>query len=207
MSRGLLTGLVGLVAVTAVAVLYGMGAREGNTSAAGCAADASRMALIDAAIFGEVAAFQINGSPAPFPAVSFKDEAGAARTLDDWRGKVTLVNLWATWCAPCVEEMPDLDALKAAFDGTPFDVVAVSLDRGEPEVPRDFLAKLGIAHLDFYHDQTSQMFRTLRDLQMAPGLPTTYLIDEQGCTLGLLAGAAKWDSDDALELIRAALPS
>lgn len=131
----------------------------------------------------------------------FQDRFGNTKTLADWRGKVVLVNLWATWCGPCREEMPSLDNLKKTFDGQEFDVVAISMDRGGLKKPKDFYEETEIKNLALYIDPTTKlMFRS-----KAVGLPATILFDRQGREIGRLPGPAHWDSDEAINLVRGVL--
>jgi len=138
--------------------------------------------------------------PKPLPEFKFKDGQGTVRTLQDWRGKVVLINLWATWCTPCRKEMPDLDRLQKDLGGKTFEVVAISVDRGSQDGPRKFLKEIG-ADLKLFHDSSARLGNTLKVI----GLPATLLIDAQGREIGRLVGPAKWDGQDAKRLIRAAI--
>lgn len=138
-------------------------------------------------------------APEPFEDIAFSGKDGAAATLSDFRGKIVLLNFWATWCGPCLAEMPALDALEGELGGEDFAVVAVSLDRLPEERPRGWLEKKGVAHLAFYQDRSSLSARSAK-LQ---GMPTTLLIDRQGRELGRLLGPAEWDGETAKTLIRA----
>ena len=150
---------------------------------------------------GAMATFVFKDEPAAMPAITFNGPDGKPRTLTDWRGKVVLLNLWATWCAPCRREMPHLDRLKAKLGGENFDVVAVSVDRGGAEKPKAFLAEMGISALQLYQDPTAQLGFTL----MAIGMPATLLIDREGREIGRLVGPAEWDGPDAVRLIQSLL--
>jgi thiol-disulfide isomerase/thioredoxin len=149
---------------------------------------------------GEVAAFSPSAVRAPLPDISFTDEAGTTRTLADWRGKVVLLNLWATWCVPCRAEIPSLDALESALGGKDFEVVAISTDLGGPEKSRKFLDQAQARTLKLYIDKsgTSKAVGVI-------GLPTTLLIDREGREVGRLVGPAQWSSADAKALITAAI--
>lgn len=133
--------------------------------------------------------------------VNFTDSDGHARNLGEWRGKVVLVNLWATWCAPCKREMPSLDRLQAKLGGADFAVLPISLDRTGPEKPRQFLASNGLKNLDLYLDRDSKLMEIMR----APGLPLSVLIDRQGREFARIAGPAEWDTAEAETMIRAAI--
>lgn len=136
-------------------------------------------------------------------ALDFVDGDGAARSLGEWRGRVVLINLWATWCAPCIEEMPSLDRIAARLGGPGFDVVAIAVDRQGATVVRPFMEKLGLARLQLYLDPTNGVVRALG----APGLPVSVVLDREGRELGRVLGAAEWDSPAFERLLRAAIGS
>jgi thiol-disulfide isomerase/thioredoxin len=148
-----------------------------------------------------MAAFVFRKEPEALPAVKFQDGEGRERTLADWRGKVVLLNLWATWCVPCRKEMPALDRLQQELGSDKFEVVAVSVDRKGIEGARKFLGETKAGKLALYVDPTTRMLTDVK----AIGLPATLLIDTQGREIGRLLGPAEWDSEDAKRLIRAAL--
>jgi thiol-disulfide isomerase/thioredoxin len=150
---------------------------------------------------GEMAGFVVRTPTVEVPELAFIDGKGEARTLKDFKGKVVLLNLWATWCAPCRKEMPALDKLQAELGSKAFEVVALSVDRSGPDGARKFLDSIGIKHLTLYADPTARMASTLK----AIGMPTTLLIDAEGRELGRLTGPAEWDSADAKALINAAI--
>ena len=131
-------------------------------------------------------------------ALDFVDGEGAARSLAEWRGRVVLVNLWATWCAPCVEEMPALDRIAARLGGPDFDVVAISVDRQGAAVVAPFLGKLGLSRLAPYLDPSNAAVRVLG----APGLPVSVVLDREGRELGRVLGAAEGDSPAFEALLR-----
>jgi thiol-disulfide isomerase/thioredoxin len=122
-------------------------------------------------------------------------------TLADHAGKTVLMNLWATWCAPCRAEMPALDALQKKKGGDKFEVVAVNVDTGDDIKPKKFLSEIGIQSLGYYRDNTLGLFETLKKDGLALGLPVTLLIDKDGCLLASMNGPAEWSSDDARKLI------
>ena len=150
---------------------------------------------------GAMAAFLARPKPLDLGEVSFVAADGATKTLSDWHGKVVLLNIWATWCVPCREEMAMLDKLEAQLGGKDFQVVAVNIDRGAADKPKAFLAEIGATHLALYTDPSGKLFSKLK----AVGMPTTLLIDREGHEIGRLVGPANWDSPDALALIKAAV--
>ena len=147
--------------------------------------------------------FVMHDAPRPLPEIRFENGNGEALTLADLMGKTVLLNIWATWCVPCREEMPTLDALEAELGGAAFEVVPLSVDRAGPEVVRKFYAEIGIEHLGLYIDAS---MRTSFDLQ-APGLPTTLLIDSEGRELGRLVGPAEWDTPEMIAFLKNHLTS
>jgi thiol-disulfide isomerase/thioredoxin len=170
-----------------------------------CRAAAATVAKLKPLAKGEVAAFQVATNPKPLPQLAFLRPDGAAGGLADFKGRTILLNLWATWCAPCRKEMPALDNLQGQLGDERFEVVAVNIDTRNLERPREWLQQNDIKRLAYYADPKTASFQTLRSVGKAIGMPTTLLIDAEGCELGLVHGAAHWDSEDAKALIRAAL--
>ena len=154
---------------------------------------------------GEVAAFVAASEPRPLSLPAFKDERGKDVTLADFGGKLQLINLWATWCVPCREEMPALNGLEKALGGDRFQVTAINLDTGDITKPKEFLTETKIDALPLYHDATLSSFNALKKAGVAMGLPASVLVDGQGCMLGALNGPAAWDSEDARALVKAAI--
>jgi thiol-disulfide isomerase/thioredoxin len=151
---------------------------------------------------GRMATFVFKSAPHELPeGLAFNNGKGEPVGIDQFAGKVVLMNLWATWCAPCRKEMPDLDRLQAELGGDSFEVVAVSLDRGSPDKARAFLDEIGVKSLKFFHDPDARLGFKL----MAIGMPTTLLIDAKGREIGRLVGPAEWHSEDAKKLIKAVL--
>ncbi len=136
--------------------------------------------------------------PIPAPPVSFTDGDGKMLGFGDFRGKVVLVNFWATWCGPCIEEMPALAKLDEALGGPDFVVVAISIDRGGAAVTRPFLDKLGAGRLATYVDATGKSAAAFK----TPGLPTSVIIDREGQVRGKLLGPADWSGETAHMLIK-----
>ncbi len=150
---------------------------------------------------GQMEKFVARKQPEPLPAFSFSDADGGEKSLADWKGKVVLLNLWATWCAPCKKEMPSLDRLNSALGGEKFEVVAVSVDKAGEAKAQKFLDDSGAKSLPLYIDQTGKLGQTLK----APGMPATFLIGPDGRELGRLIGPAEWDSPEAKALVEAAV--
>jgi thiol-disulfide isomerase/thioredoxin len=150
-------------------------------------------------LVGQMAKFTLADGVRPAPTASFRDGSGTEIDLGKFRGQVVLVNLWATWCIPCREEMPALDRLQAAKGGPDFQVVAISQDRAGPAKAQAFLAEIGVQALPFYIDATMRSGRAFG----AYGLPLTILYDRQGQEVGRLFGIAEWDGPEAVALISA----
>ncbi len=150
---------------------------------------------------GKLTAFVIHKDRKPVPDISFRDGTGIERSIRDWRGRVVLINLWATWCAPCRKEMPELAELQRTMGGDDFEVVAISVDRKGAEASAKFLVEAKAASLNLYIDRSAEVLNPLKAL----GLPATILIDRQGNEVGRLLGPAEWASGDALRLIAAAI--
>ena len=123
--------------------------------------------------------------------------------MSDFHGTAALLNLWATWCVPCRAEMPALDRLQAEAGGNGFEVVAVNVDTARLERRAAFLDGIGVKSLKRYADPSGDAFETLRKDGKTLGLPVSILIDKDGCEVGVVAGAVKWDSADALAVVRA----
>lgn len=140
---------------------------------------------------------QVIKPPRPVPATGFQDAEGNPVGLDAFRGKVVVLNFWATWCTPCVKEMPALDQLQADMAGSGVAVVALSSDRGGAATVREFFDKQSLRNLKIYVDAKNEVGRGLT----VRGLPTTVLIDAWGQEVARLEGQAAWDSPQAKELV------
>ncbi|WP_247893981.1 TlpA family protein disulfide reductase [Azospirillum endophyticum] len=136
--------------------------------------------------------------PKPMPPLSFVDAEGRRIDLADFKDRVILLNLWATWCGPCVKEMPSLDRLQAQLGGDAFQVVALSLDRGGRTAVEPFYKKTGVEHLTVFLDPGSESMKALS----LRGLPTTVLVDPEGRELGRVEGAVEWDSPEVVAFLR-----
>jgi thiol-disulfide isomerase/thioredoxin len=136
-------------------------------------------------------------APQPLPPLTFQTMEGQETTLADFAGKVVVLNLWATWCAPCREEMPSLDRLQAMFADRDVVVLALSVDRAGPERVKQFLDEIGVEQLHVYRDPKAAATRALK----VPGLPATILIDKQGREAGRVLGIAHWDGPEAVAAV------
>ncbi len=137
----------------------------------------------------------------PAPVIDLKTLDGQPLALADLRGKVVLVNFWATWCEPCIEEMPSIQKLRARFAGRPFEVLAVNNMEGEPKI-RKFLKN---TPLDFpiVRDTDGAVTKAWR----ARIFPSSYLVDAEGRIRYSLAGATDWDAPDIVKKVQALLPA
>jgi thiol-disulfide isomerase/thioredoxin len=152
---------------------------------------------------GEIAALNVAKTPRPATAVTFAGPDGRKLSLADFKGRAILLNLWATWCVPCRAEMPALDKLQAEAGGPKFEVVTVNVDTARVERAPKFLDEIGVTHLTRYADHSGDTFETLRLAGKALGLPTSLLIDGEGCEIGIVAGPANWTSPEAVGAVKA----
>jgi thiol-disulfide isomerase/thioredoxin len=156
---------------------------------------------------GTVAHFSLSNPRLPAPAVTVQDGDGREVGLADFRGRVVLVNFWATWCVPCLKEMPSLDRLAGRLGGSDFAVVAISIDRTGKAVVGPWFDQNGIRHLGLYLDPQSRAPFAFRGVLGTSSieLPVSILLDRQGRVVGSLKGAAEWDAAEAEALIRAVM--
>ena len=136
-------------------------------------------------------------APQPLPPLIFQTLDGQPASLADFAGKVVVLNLWATWCAPCREEMPSLDRLQAQFADRGLVVLTLSVDRAGPERVQKFLDEIGVKQVHVYRDPKAAATRAVR----VPGLPATILVDRQGKEVGSVLGIAQWDGPPAVAAI------
>jgi thiol-disulfide isomerase/thioredoxin len=199
---GVAGGVVALAVVAAAGVLYGKASPPGK--AADCpAASAARSARLAPLAHGEIAALNVDQHPKRATPLAFDGPNGRKMSLEDFRGRALVLNLWATWCVPCRGEMPALDRLQAEAGAPDFQVVAVNVDTARLERRDAFLNQIGVKSLTRYADSTGSAFESLRLAGKALGLPTSLLIDKDGCELGVVAGPVDWTSDDAVKVVDA----
>jgi thiol-disulfide isomerase/thioredoxin len=181
-----------------------LGAGDGGEGAA-CRASRATAERVAPFARGEVAAVSVPKSPKPLPEIAFNGPDGRPMTGADLKGRTVLVNLWATWCAPCRHEMPALDRLQGELGGQDFEVVAINVDTRNLDKPRAWLAENKVDRLAHYADPSGKVMQVLQRSGELVGLPTTILVDPQGCQVAVLKGPADWGGEDALKLVRAAL--
>lgn len=157
------------------------------------AADEGEADMPDRTKLGE---FVPSTQPRPAPAISLADTSGHSVELSELQGKLVIVNLWATWCGPCLREMPSLERLQSRL-GERVAVLAVSEDRGGNKSVEPFIAKLGLKSVKIYIDPKSEVGHAFG----VRGLPTSFLIDREGKVLGRVEGAAEWDSPKILGVL------
>ena len=175
--RTLSHGMIAAVLVMAVAVPPSVGAQEATKT------------------------FIMHAAPKPLAPISFVDEQGQAHSLSDFKGKVVVLNVWATWCVPCRTEMPTLDRLQAVLGGADFEVVPVSIDRGGLGIVGKFFTEIGVSHLAKFIDTSGQVLRGIG----AVGLPTTLIVDRAGNEVGCVVGPAEWDASEVVELLKSVM--
>src|ERR1700761_6341542 len=185
--------------------MYGLGGWHRNAGDPACRPAVALSEKLAPLAHGEVAALTMATTPLKLPDLAFDDANGQPKKLSDWRGKTVLVNLWATWCVPCRREMPALNALQQKLGGPNFEVVAVNIDTRDPDKPKNFLKDANLTRLGYFTDQKAKVFQDLKSMGRALGMPTSVLVDGQGCEIATIAGPAEWASDDAVKLIQAAI--
>ena len=196
----IILGLAGLAVAIAAWVWLG-----NATEARECPVQDEAAAAIDAAAVGELAALNGTGQGRGYATMAFKDAAGIEMSIADFNGKALLVNFWASWCVPCREEMPALDALATKYNSDAFMVLPINLDIGNSglEKAQGFLDENQFANLPLYADNTFAAFERLKREAVALGLPATLLLDPEGCELAVLQGPAEWHSPDGRAVIDA----
>ncbi|MEO1067478.1 MAG: TlpA disulfide reductase family protein [Pseudomonadota bacterium] len=203
----LLAGLVaGAITVYVSETQSGNGSSNTQSASAAHAcslSDDSKTALKSAAA-GEMQTMRIADKPVPLADVGFQLASGEETTFGAWKDRVVLLNIWATWCGPCREEMPDLAELQKLYGGDDFEVLALNVDRNGGAKPQRFLDEINANALNLYLDPSNKSFQALRSKGLVFGLPTTMIVDTSGCVQGVLAGIAHWGSDDAKNLVEVA---
>jgi thiol-disulfide isomerase/thioredoxin len=204
-SRGVAFTAAALALMALGIVLYGIKAPGGKEAAEppACPGAAALAARLKPLVHGEIAALTLAPRPKLLPGLGFDTPEGTKASLADFKGRTVLLNLCATWCVPCRQEMPALERLQGMFGSKDFAVVAVNIDTARLDRPQAFLNEIGVKNLKLYTDNTAAAFQTLKQTGKVLGLPATILIGKDGCEIGTMAGPAQWDSEDALALLNA----
>ena len=201
--------VMGVALAVVLAIFFMTGGTEEKQAATAPAASSSGSSggsasgVSKALITGQMKNFVLKTDLPTLPEVPFRDGENKEMKLSDWKGRVVMLNLWATWCAPCRHEMPSINRLQEQFGSDQFEVVALSVDRKGLSASAKFLEETKASALKLYVDKTSDALQKLGVI----GLPATLLIDREGREIGRLLGPAEWDSDEAKALIKAALAS
>ena len=177
-----------------LAVVYTALALLANTAVADTAA---LLALRD----GDMGKLNFATDPVTAADTAFVDETGAEMHLSDLRGKVVLVNFWATWCAPCRVEMPQLAALQTARGGDDFQVITIATGRNAPQAIARFFDEIGVTNLPRYADPQQALAHDMGVM----GLPVSLILNRDGAEVARLMGDADWSSPSALAIIDALL--
>jgi thiol-disulfide isomerase/thioredoxin len=159
------------------------------------AADPALAALLE----GDMRKLVLHAEPRPVPQLPFRDAAGGEHRLADWKGRVVVLNFWATWCPPCRKEMPVLDRLQAELGGERFAVVTIATGRNTLPAIERFFAETGVRHLPILLDPRLALARA----SGVAGLPATIVIDAEGREIGRMLGEADWASPSAFAFVRA----
>ena len=199
--KQIVAGLVVLAGVTGIYLFQGNGRKAASVEIATPPPAVAAMGVSRELATGALAAFLVKTERKPVADAAFQDGEGNALNLGQWKGRVILVNLWATWCAPCRREMPELARLQKELGSGQFEVVAISVDRKGAEASAAFLKETGADNLKLYIEPSSAIVNSLQ----AIGLPATLLLDRKGNEIGRLLGPADWASPEAQTLIKAAL--
>ncbi|TAN18002.1 MAG: TlpA family protein disulfide reductase [Rhizobiaceae bacterium] len=205
----LTAAIVAAVVIAGGIALYvterGSGNNADTTASIGgtaqCSGDVAKAKAVGAAATGQLAAMSPADPPIALSGLAFNGPDGKPTTLGAFKGKTVLLNVWATWCAPCRAEMPELDHLQAEKGNPGFQVVAVNVDTGSDEKPKKFFSETGVKSLKLYRDDTLEVFNNLKKQGLALGLPVSLIVAKDGCLLAHMNGPAAWASEDAGHLI------
>ena len=204
----IIAAALALGVLAGAAVLYVKGEGSGNAAVAeagACKVNEALAASLNEAAKGDVAAMLPTGEPQSLASLAFNGPDGKPKTLADFKGRTVLLNLWATWCVPCREEMPALNALQSSAGSEKFEVAAVNVDTGDDEKPKAFLSEIGVDKLAFYQEPTLSLFNDLKKRGLVLGLPVTLLVGPDGCLAAAMNGPAEWGGADARGFVDAAL--
>ncbi|AVX03061.1 thiol:disulfide interchange protein TlpA [Maritalea myrionectae] len=206
---------IGIGAITAivVAIAVGVWVSNGNKGGNGtavansCDANPEVQTALDEKAIGDLAAVQVTAKGARYDEISFIHENGDEVGFSAFEGNVTLVNFWATWCAPCRAEMPELEALQVDYGNKGFTVATINLDIGDDGLAKaqKFMEEENLSQLPLHRDPTFDAFEVLKKRGVALGLPATLILGPDGCEWGVLAGPAAWHGEDAKAFVETAL--
>jgi thiol-disulfide isomerase/thioredoxin len=144
-----------------------------------------------------VAVLRVHERPHRLANFAFSDESGRSLTLDRFRGTFILVNVWATWCPPCKEEMPSLNHLAQIYANKDLTILPISIDVSRVSEVRQFYQRFGLNKLSIYVDPSKKVMLALA----VTGIPTTLLINRDGLEIGRMVGAAQWDTPESVKRI------
>lgn len=190
------TAAVAAVLITAVTMLASQRGESDSTATEASTVASAPQPPAKAPMTGEIV---WHADPRAAPATVFTDEIGMDMTLQAFQGQVLVVNLWATWCAPCVEELPTLDALQGKLGGPSFQTLVISQDRGGLNVVKPFVEKAGWKNLKIYLEPQN---RFARDAKLR-GLPTTMIFDRNGQEIARLEGTIDWAGEEIVSRLQA----
>lgn len=191
-----------LLAVYAIIGTISTAGAQGNSR---CNIAPARREFLQRAAKGFFTALRVADKSYYAGEIVFQDSQNKDVKLADFKGKTLLVNLWAVWCVPCRDEMPELAALKKKLGKSSFDVLAINVDRSADKKISDFLEDVQATNLAVYRDKSMKTFQTLKHEGLGLGLPITLLVDPQGCVLASFNGSAPWANQDAVAFIEAAM--
>lgn len=193
-----------VIALFSAAIALAITLWVGNNSsqAASCPANTVEAAKLDSAALGQLAAVNGTGQGRSYADMAIKDAAGQQLTVESFAGKRLLINFWASWCVPCREEMPALDAVAGKYNSDTFMVLPVDTGETDPAKGAAFLAENNWPNLPLYQEANAfEIINRLKTTAVSAGLPASVLVDEKGCELAVLQGPAEWDSPDGHHLI------
>lgn len=186
----------------AVALATTLWVGNNSSQAASCPANTVEAQKLNDAAQGELAAVNGTGQGRSYADMALKDAAGRPLTVESFAGKRLLINFWASWCVPCREEMPALNALAQKYNSEKFMVLPVNTGETDPAKASAFLAEGKWLNLPLYAEANSfEIINRLKTTAVSAGLPASVLVDEKGCELAVLQGPAEWDSPDGHKLI------
>jgi thiol-disulfide isomerase/thioredoxin len=198
-AKKLLFAAVPILVLAGLLSIYGLNSQPRKAETTAAALSAETAGFSKALATGLMAGVVIHPQRKTLGAFTFKDATGKDVDLSAWKGRVVLLNLWATWCTPCRKEMPDIATLQKELGSANFEVVALSVDRKGLEASQAFLKDIGADNLKAYTDQTSSSLAAIQAL----GLPASILIDRKGMEAARILGPAEWASPEAQAMIKA----